>query len=431
MVVRDLLGLFFIYGFLGWLAETLVAIVQKKRFLNRGYLNGPLCSAYGIAAVFMQVFFAELALHPVFLFIACAVAASITEWLSGKILEKFGYGKWWDYSDRKWNLDGYICLGHSLLWGVIGFVAVRYLNPVFKNLLEMVPPVLLLVILLVLLGILVIDAIGSYLILHHHEKNMPRIAAMNEQIDTTTRNMESRIYRYISNRISRAYPKIHKEKQKKEKKGFADGCNFYKLALLFVIGSFLGDITETIFCRLTEGIWMSRSSLVWGQFSIVWGLAILFATMLLYNKREKSDGYLFIFGTVLGGVYEYTCSVFTEIVFGKVFWDYSSFRFNLGGRINLLYCFFWGFAAVIWIKKCYPFFSKWIEKIPDRIGKILTWVLVVFMIVDMLVSASALVRYDVRDKGTPAGNQVEKWIDVHYPDAVMQRIYPKAKGTGH
>ena len=86
--------------------------------------------------------------------------------------------------------------------------------------------------------------------------------------------------------------------------------------------------------------------MVWGDFSIVWGLAIAAVTALLYKYRNRSQQFLFWMGTFLGGAYEYICSVFTEIVFGTVFWDYSDIPFNLGGRINLLYCFFWGFAAV-------------------------------------------------------------------------------------
>ena len=63
--------------------------------------------------------------------------------------------------------------------------------------------------------------------------------------------------------------------------------------------------------------------------------------------RDHSDGFVFAFGTLIGGAYEYICSVFTEIVFGKIFWDYRGLPFNLGGRINLLYCFFWGIATVV------------------------------------------------------------------------------------
>lgn len=111
---------------------------------------------------------------------------------------------------------------------------------------------------------------------------------------------------------------------------------------------------------------MSRSSVIYGPFSIVWGLGCAFLTLLLYRYRNKSDGSIFLAGTLLGGAYEYICSVFTEMVFGTIFWDYSGFAFNLGGRINLLYCFFWGIAAVVWLKFIYPKLSGWIEKIPKK-----------------------------------------------------------------
>ena len=150
-----------------------------------------------------------------------------------------------------------------------------------------------------------------------------------------------------------------------------------------------GDIIETIFCRFTMGEWMSRSSLVWGPFSIVWGMAMAAATMLLYKYRDRSDHFLFFIGTLLGGAYEYICSVGTELFFGKVFWDYSHMPFNLGGRINLLYCFFWGIAAVVWLKAVYPRLSALIEKIPVKTGKIITWVMIVFMTCNMAVSGLA------------------------------------------
>ena len=119
--------------------------------------------------------------------------------------------------------------------------------------------------------------------------------------------------------------------------------------------------------------------------------------MILYQYRNKSDSFIFVFGTVLGGAYEYACSVFTELVFGTVFWDYSKIPFNLGGRINLLYCFFWGIAAVVWMRVLYPRLSDWIEKIPKKAGETATWILVVFMIFNILMSGMALGRYTERD----------------------------------
>ena len=129
---------------------------------------------------------------------------------------------------------------------------------------------------------------------------------------------------------------------------------------------------------------------------------------------------------MLGGAYEYVCSVFTEIVFGKVFWDYSNIMFNLGGRINLLYCFFWGIAAVVWIKYLYPMIAKWIEKVPVKTGRIVTWVMVVFMCCNVMVSCMALVRSTQRAEGIPATQSWQQVMDERFDDERMERIYPNA-----
>ena len=174
---------------------------------------------------------------------------------------------------------------------------------------------------------------------------------------------------------------------------------------------------------------MSRSSVVYGPFSLVWGIGVAGITMLLYRYRNKEDRYIFLAGTFLGGAYEYICSVFTEICFGTVFWDYSDIPFNLGGRINLLYCFFWGIAALVWMKLFYPFFAKWIERIPMKIGKILSYIFVIFMIVNIIISTGALARYSDRAQGKESQNAVDEWLDSHFDDKRMERIYPNAKMT--
>lgn len=231
----------------------------------------------------------------------------------------------------------------------------------------------------------------------------------------------------MEHRLERAYPTRTETKETEKPAVFAAGCCFYKVFLLFFIGSLLGDIIETIFCRLKMGIWMSRSSLVFGPFSIVWGFAFAGVTILLYKYKDRSESFLFLTGTFLGGAYEYLCSVLSELVFGKVFWDYSGMPFNLNGRINLLYCFFWGIAAVIWFRKIYPLLSNLIEKLPITFGTIITWIFVLFMTVNMLISLCALIRYDQRGKHISAKNSFEKMLDQHFDDQKMRNVYPKAK----
>ena len=235
---------------------------------------------------------------------------------------------------------------------------------------------------------------------------------------------------HVERRMAKAHPALTFVRPKRQQTDtFAAGCSPYKIILLFFIGAFLGDITETIFCRVTGGEWMSRSSVVWGPFSIVWGLAIAMVTQLLYRYKDKPASWLFVMGTLLGGAYEYLCSVFTEVVFGAVFWDYSAIPFNLGGRINLLYCFFWGFAAIAWFKVLFPPISACIEKLPPRGGRVLTWALCIFMAADIAVSSAALVRYNDRLNGVPASNSVEVYLDEHYGNDRMYQVYPKAVHT--
>ena len=292
----------------------------------------------------------------------------------------------------------------------------------------MLPGLISRIIILVLLGFLAVDAIATLTILFGHSKNPERWIAADRDIDSVTKKLGAKIDDVVNRRITKAYPqKQHTEKEEAHPEIFAYGCSFYKIVLLFFIGAFLGDITETIFCRITAGYWMSRSSVVWGDFSIVWGLAIAAVTALLYKYRNRSQQFLFWMGTFLGGAYEYICSVFTEIVFGTVFWDYSDIPFNLGGRINLLYCFFWGFAAVVWFKIFYPPVSRLIEKIPVKIGKIITWLLIIFMLADGIVSSAALARYNARSNGIEAANSFESWVDEHFDDGRMAQVYPKAK----
>lgn len=433
----EFLWLFLAYSFLGWVLETAAGTIKKKRFTNRGFTTGPFCGVYGTAAVLMAAALQELRGNPVFLFLGCAAVATAVEWITGKTLERLNRKKWWDYSEKRWNFDGYICLSYSVLWGILGFVAVRWGDDFFIWLYHALPGFAAKTVTFAAAAVVFCDTAASLATVRYVRQRSLRVLKtagestpvrkFQYRTAVLTRRLGKAIEAGVERRMEKAYPLIFEAaEQITKRKVFAEGCGFYKLFWLFLIGAVLGDLVETVFCRLTAGVWMSRSSLVWGPFSIVWGLAIATATALLYKDREKPDRHLFFIGTVLGGAYEYVCSVFTELVFGTVFWDYSEIPFNLGGRINLLYCFFWGIAAVIWIKGLYPFFSGWIEKIPVLWGYILTWVLVVFMASNIVVSSMALIRYDRRSEGMQADNVIEKLLDEHFDDERMERIYPNA-----
>lgn len=427
----QLLWLFFIYSFLGWVGESVFAALRRRAFVNRGLLNGPLCAIYGVAAVVITLGLQELGERPVFLFLGSAILGGFTEWFTGRLLEKIFHRRWWDYSHRKHHLDGYVSLWSALLWGAAGFLGFRFVNPLLLSAYGLVPQRLAHIVLWVLVGAFAVDVLGvSGALLGIERREQRQLEELNQRLKDGSFRLNEWIVGHVRGRLTKAHPTVTRKLPKEaHTQVFAQGCGFEKLLWLFVIGAFLGDIAETLFCRVTAGEWMSRSSVVWGPFSVVWGLALALGTLLLYNYRNRSDGFIFLFGTFLGGAYEYLCSVFTELFFGKIFWDYSSIPFNLGGRINLLYCFFWGIAAVIWLKLLYPILSRWIERIPMKQGRALTGILTVFMLCNLTVTSLALVRSAQRELGIAPHNQIEALVDEQYGDEVIDRIYPMAKST--
>ena len=421
----ELIWLFLIYSFLGWMLETILAATEQRRFVNRGLINGPLCTIYGVPIVILTIFGQELPLF--WLFLGAMIVATVTEWISGHMIERFYHERWWDYSNVKWNLDGYICLPASLVWGVLGTISMRWGNGLLIRLYGFLPEGIGHLLVWILAGMLVLDVMATIFALSGIGRSTQKWEAVDSWFTSISLRIGQWLYGHVDRRIHRAYPKtVRVEKPQRDKTVFAAGCCMQKLVWLFFIGCLLGDITETIFCRITAGVWMSRSSLVWGPFSIVWGFAIAAVTDLLYKYKDRSDRFLFLMGTALGGAYEYLCSVLSEMVFGTVFWDYSEIPFNLGGRINLLYCFFWGFVAVAWFKIFYPVISGWIEKLPIGAGRILTWVIVVFMCCNMAVSTMALIRSNERSQGIPATQSWQQTMDERFPDERMEKIYPNA-----
>ena len=432
---------FIIYAFLGWCAEVAVTAVKQRRFVNRGVMNGPIVPLYGLMATLAGVFLEPKENNLLVFVLGAVVLCAAVEVVAGVILERQFGRRWWDYSDRPMNLKGYICLESSLIKGVLVALAVRFLTPVLHWGLSFLPAIALQILALVLAVVLAVDALvmvyGVHAVRRRWKMSEPIAEYLQQASETIGDGLTTRTlgwYQgYQKRHLAKAFPNLTRLSAEEEHPAanvFAAGIGFYKLFWLFLIGAFVGDLIETVFVWGTSGVLMSRSSLLYGPFSVVWGLGAAILTVVLRGLMDKSDRYIFVGGALMGGVYEYMCSVVTEKLFGKVFWDYSKIPFNLNGRINLLYCVFWGIAAVIWVKEVYPRISALIEKIPMKVGKVLTWVLVVLLAVDVLLSCMALGRMDQREKGIPATNAVQQFLDEQYPDEYLTQRYQNMKLAG-
>ena len=211
--------------------------------------------------------------------------------------------------------------------------------------------------------------------------------------------------------------------EEQQSRHFARGINLYKLLLVCFVGSFAGVVVEMLWCLITNGYVESRAGLVYGPFNLLYGAGAVVLTVALYRYRNR--GYLlsFLGGMVVGSVVEYVCSWGQEALFGSRSWDYSGMPFNLNGRICLIYSVFWGVLGVLWIKDLYPRMAKWILKVPNKAGKILTWCLTAFLVVNAVVTCVAVARWSQRVQGEPASGAFWSFVDERFPDERMERIF--------
>ena len=194
----------------------------------------------------------------------------------------------------------------------------------------------------------------------------------------------------------------------------AQPLTFYRVFWLFLIAGVVGDLIEVVFWLVTRGELISRSSLLYGPFSIVWALGAVLLTLVFHKMGDQRTVNIFLTGTVLGGVYEYICSWVQEAAFGVCFWDYRHLPLNLNGRINLVFCLFWGAVAVVWVRLAYPALC----------GKRVAQAAALFLVFSTILSAAALVRMDQRREGVPASGVVAQFLDERFPDVQLQARYP-------
>lgn len=138
-IVVPYLWYFFVYSFLGWCVEVLFAAFQKGLFVNRGFLNGPICPIYGSGLVVVLLCLAPLKDNMVLLYIGSVLITTFVELVTGIAMEKLFHQRWWDYSKLPLNIGGHVCLLFSLVWGFACMLIVLVLHPMLARLIGMIP----------------------------------------------------------------------------------------------------------------------------------------------------------------------------------------------------------------------------------------------------------------------------------------------------
>ena len=133
------LWIFFVYAFLGWCTEVSYAALRTGKFVNRGFINGPVCPIYGCGVVVVLAGLEPLKGNFMLLFLGSVVLTSALEWATGFVLEKLFRQRWWDYSDKPFNLGGYICLEFSIMCGFACLFVVDILHPSIEFFIRLIP----------------------------------------------------------------------------------------------------------------------------------------------------------------------------------------------------------------------------------------------------------------------------------------------------
>ena len=160
-LVYNYLFLFIMYSTIGWAMEVVVSLVYRHRFINRGFLIGPSCPIYGFGGLFITIFLSKYMNDFLVFFVMSVVACTILEYMAGFIMEKAFHARWWDYSDKLFNLNGRVCLQTSICFGIIGSVTAYLLNPMLMKLMNSLPRIVVMVIVIVCAILYMIDIFFS------------------------------------------------------------------------------------------------------------------------------------------------------------------------------------------------------------------------------------------------------------------------------
>lgn len=175
--VYQILWFFIIYCFLGWCCEVAFKSIRKGSFVNSGFLNGPVCPIYGFGIVLVLLLLEPLQKNVFLLFIGAVVLTSLLELVTGYLMNVIFHTKWWDYSKKKFNIGGYVCLQFSLIWGIGCVALLKFVQPLIETFVKIIPVKLGTVLLVIMLVGMVVDTALTAI----------AISSLNKELGKTTK----------------------------------------------------------------------------------------------------------------------------------------------------------------------------------------------------------------------------------------------------
>lgn len=181
--VYEIILLFFIYSFLGWCVEVAFVAVTTGKVVDRGFLNGPVCPIYGCGMVGVQIILLPVKNNVWLLFLGGMIICSTVELFGGWILDKIFRMRWWDYSEKPFNIGGYICLPFSIMWGFAVVFAVKFVHTPIMFLVKKVPGMGKLVLIIFFVIIFTVDMIVTLKNLIGIKKSLGQLDLIAEELN--------------------------------------------------------------------------------------------------------------------------------------------------------------------------------------------------------------------------------------------------------
>jgi len=199
--------LFLIYSMAGWLMELVVVGLKEKKLIDRGFLIGPYCPIYGTGAIIMILYLNNYKDNVITVFLLATFICTFVEYIISFIMEKLFNARWWDYSDRKFNINGRVCLTNAFLFGVLGVLLIYFINPFLTDVLLNANTKWINVISTIWLVIFVSDYILSMVVTFNIKNKINKLKKDNtEEFNRKIREtIENKI---LNRRIFKAYPKF-------------------------------------------------------------------------------------------------------------------------------------------------------------------------------------------------------------------------------
>lgn len=209
----ELVWIFIIYAFIGWCTEVSYAALDRGIFVNRGFLNGPYCPIYGCGVVIVVAALTPLKDNLLILFAGSFLLTSILEYITGFILEKVFHNKWWDYSNKPFNLHGYICLKFSIYWGLACTFIMDVIHPIIYKGITMIPHILGVVLLCIIMSAFAVDCGVTVTTILKFNKRLKVMDEMAAKIHKLSDEIGENIYENVTTAVEKSeeFQETHEE----------------------------------------------------------------------------------------------------------------------------------------------------------------------------------------------------------------------------